>query len=588
MVGEQRPGSSDRVEGARPTVPGRTLRIPLLIILTAVLAGALLGTFEIANTSVGWHLASGRWILEHRAFIHTDPFSFTSEQAPWIDHEWLFQVGAAIAHRIGGDPALVALRALGVGTLALLLLAFGVRSGLSPPIALLVSIACVVGARPRFFLRPELVTLLVVPAACWLYLTRSDRTTWRWLACLAVIMVIGANSHGGALVVPFLLGGMLAAETLQTLFQRRWRTPEVASGFAAVAVAALALLVNPYGWQLYEVPFKLAHLVDQPHIPNPEWVSPTFAQTPSLYLALIVAVVIMGIRERNLARWALLAMASALAFRHIRNLGLFFVLLPLVATPALASWRALAQPAAEWDRVFRRTGVLAVLAAVVLAVSVAASPWPVFGFTFAEGYFPAAACDFLDREGLPHNQLYNDVRFGGYLIERYAPSRLVFQDDRNEIHEPLLREIWRIFQTTDVRAWNSLLESYGCDTALVRYHPPLQVEPPDGEGVTVRGFSARWFPRRDWALVYWDDVAMVFVRRGDASPELVERFEYRIIRPDDLDHLKWQLRQRPRSATAAALEAHGRLLRDPTTASRPPSQSSCQRKRCRSLILDRL
>ncbi len=182
MVGEQRPGSSGVVEAIESTETRRPLRIPALIIVTAALAGALLGTFEIANTSVGWHLASGRWILEHRSFIHNDPFSFTSGQAPWIDHEWLFQVGAAVAHRIGGGPALVALRALGVGALALLLLVIGVSSGLSPPIALLLSLACVVGARPRFFLRPELVTLLVVPAACWLYLTRRERTTRAWLA----------------------------------------------------------------------------------------------------------------------------------------------------------------------------------------------------------------------------------------------------------------------------------------------------------------------------------------------------------------------------------------------------------------------
>ncbi len=311
------------------------------------------------------------------------------------------------------------------------------------------------------------------------------------------------------------------------------------------------------------MPFKLAHLVDQPHIPNPEWVSPTLAQTPTLYLALVVAVVIMGIRERNLARWALLAMVAALAFRHIRNLGLFFVLLPLVAAPALASWRALARPGPGEDRGLRRTTILAVLAAVVLAVSVAASPWPVFGFTFAEGYYPTAACDFLDREGLPHNQLYNDVRFGGYLIGRYAPSRLVFQDDRNEIHEPLLREIWRIFQTTDVRAWNSLLESYGCDTALVRYHPPLQVAPPDGQGVTLRGFSARWFPRSDWALVYWDDIAMVFVRRRDAPAALLERCEYHIIRPDDLVQLSAQLTKDRTLTAEAAKEATRALLENP-------------------------
>ncbi|MCJ7756227.1 MAG: hypothetical protein MUP13_16825, partial [Thermoanaerobaculales bacterium] len=337
MVGEQAP-RSPRGSGAVET--RRRVDFPVLIVVTAIVAGTLLGTFQIANTSVGWHLASGRWILDHHAFIQTDPFSFTSGQAPWVDHEWLFQVGAAVAYQLGGGPALVILRALGIGALALLLLVVGVRCGLAPPVALLLSLACVVGARPRFFLRPELVTLLVVPLACWLYLTRENRRSWTWLAWLALIMVVGANCHGGALVVPFLLGGMLAVETAQMVFRRRWRAVVFASGGAAVAVAALALLVNPYGWRLYEVPFKLAHLVVQPHIPNPEWASATFAQTPVLFIALAAAVVIMGIRERDAVRWILLAMAAALAFRHIRNLGLFFVLLPLAVAPALASWRS--------------------------------------------------------------------------------------------------------------------------------------------------------------------------------------------------------------------------------------------------------
>jgi len=274
---------------------------------------------------------------------------------------------------------------------------------------------------------------------------------------------------------------------------------------------------------------------------------------------LAVTLVIMGLRERNLVRWALLIMAAALAFRHIRNLGLFFVLLPLAAAPALASWHALAGSTTQEDRGRRRTDALAIVAAVVLAVSVAASPWPVFGFTFADGYYPSSACDFLDRAGLPKAQLYNDVRFGGYLIERYAPSRLVFQDDRNEIHEKLLRDIWSILKRNDVRGWKQLLDGYGCDTALVRYHAPLKVSPADGEGPESRGFTARWFPRSDWALVYWDDIAMVFVRRQEAPADFLARFEYRVIRPDDVEQLLWQANQDPDLRRAAELEA-GRAL----------------------------
>jgi hypothetical protein len=322
-----------------------------------------------------------------------------------------------------------------------------------------------------------------------------------------------------------------------------------------IAVAAVSLMINPYGWRLYEVPFKLNHLVDQPHIPNPEWASPTFAQTPALYVALALAVAVMGLRERNLVRWALLAMAAALAFRHIRNLGLFFVLLPLAVAPALASWRALSRPVTADDPSRPRTTLLAVLAAAVLALSVAASPWPVFGFGFAGGYYPTAACDFLDREHLPQSELYNDVRFGGYLINRYTPERLVFQDDRNEIHEDLLRGIWSLLQRNDIQGWNGLLETYGCDTALVRYHAPLKVSPADGEGPHFRGFTARWFSAAEWALVYWDDVAMVFVRRKDAPPELLARHEYRVIRPDDLEHLQWLVSENPGLRSEAASEA---------------------------------
>jgi hypothetical protein len=300
-------------------------------------------------------------------------------------------------------------------------------------------------------------------------------------------------------------------------------------------------VVNPYGWHLFVVPLRLSHLVSSDHIPNPEWISPSPAQAPVLYAALASAFLVMGLRERRLSYWALLLMASALALRHIRNVGLFFVLLPLIIAPALATWRALTT-ARDGDRHDqRRADLLAVVAVAVLALSLAIAPHPRFGIGFARDYYPDSACAFLDAEGLPTDQLYNDVRFGGYLIHRYGPERQVFQDDRNEIHESLLLRIWQIFRSSDVAAWSNLLADYGADTALVRYHPPIRVTDPTGNDLGLRGFSTLWFPGREWALVYWDDVAMVFVRRRDAPPGLLERHEYKVLRPDDLSHLEQRL-----------------------------------------------
>jgi hypothetical protein len=551
---------SPQISGAPP--PPRAKR-PIAILLAALAAGALMGSFEIANTSIGWHLASGRLILEQRAIPEADPFSLTAGGTPWLDHEWLFQVAAALADGLGGAPALVALRALAAAALAALLLAVGLRSGLAPPAALLLALLCVAGARPRFFVRPELVTLLVAPAGAWLYLTRRERRPAIWAGGLAALMVVGVNAHGGALLVPFLLAGLLAAEAGQSLLRGRIDRGALGSGAVGVAVAALAVLANPAGWRLYAVPFELAHLVGRPHVSNPEWFPPSVAQVPQLFVAIAVAVVVMGVRERSLVRWALLLMAGALALRHVRHLGLLFVLLPLAVAPALASWRALARDEDETSAPARRARGLALVAAGVLALALAIAPQPRFGFAYAAGFYPTAACDFLDREGLPKAELYNDVRFGGYLIDRYWPARRVFQDDRNEIHEPVLREIWEIFARSDVAAFTGLLEGHRCDTALVRYHPPWRVAGPEGASSGIRGFSALWFPEAEWALVYWDDVAMVFVRRGSADPTLLERAEYRLIRPDDFDFVAARITADPERHRLALAEAQRALRTSP-------------------------
>jgi len=506
-----------------------------MIVVTAALAGAVLGLFEIANTSIGWHLATGDWILANRAFVHADPFSFTSGGTPWIDHEWLFQVAVSIVHSLGGPAALVALRAFAIATLAVLLLVVGVRSGLSPAAALVLSLGCVAGARGRFFVRPELVTLLIVPTAVWLFLRREQRLSAIWLLALAGLMVVGANAHGGALVVPLLLAGILAAEVVQMALAKRWHRGMVVGGLVGIATTVGALLINPYGWHLFTVPARLSHLVNLDHIPNPEWISPSLAQAPFLFTAIA------------------------------RNVGLFFVLLPLILAPTLATWRTLTANKEESRQELRRANLLAMVAVFVLALSLAIAPRPRFGIDFAAGYYPDSACSFLDAEDLPTAQLYNDVRFGGYLIHRYGPERQVFQDDRNEIHEQLLRRIWNIFRSSDVSAWSELLAGYGTDTALVRYHPPIRVTDPAGNELGLRGFSTLWFPARDWALVYWDDIAMVFVRRHTAPTGLLERHEYHVLRPDDLAYLMDRLARDPALLPGIAQELARAAHANPTS-----------------------
>jgi hypothetical protein len=63
------------------------------VAISAITAGALyllllaVGAKLLNDPDTYWHLAVGRWILDHGAVPHSDPFSFTMTGAPWIAKE---------------------------------------------------------------------------------------------------------------------------------------------------------------------------------------------------------------------------------------------------------------------------------------------------------------------------------------------------------------------------------------------------------------------------------------------------------------------------------------------------------------------
>ena len=543
-----------------PTSPSPPLPLlpllPLWAIVTGLIFGIATGLFEILNTGIGWHLASGRWMLEHRAILTHNPFTLGADGVQWLNHEWLFQVAVALIERLGAGPGLVGLRVLVSVGLVFLLIRFARKAGMSNGSALVLACLCVAGARMRFYIRPELATLVLLPMGISLYLSRAQRRTAVTAAAVATISAVGVNLHAGILVLPAILGALVAAEILAAIAKRQFPLTAISSGTAIVGAAIGGAMLNPWGWQVLAAPFRLAQLVDKPWVPNPEWIPPGPADVPELYVGLILAWVLFIFRERQLIRWILLAVISALALRYVRNVGLFFAVLPLAVAPALAGIGAL-------RRVGPRPSLIASVTVVCLALLMINAPGHPLGWGFSTDRYPVGASEFLERSGLLDRPLYNDVRFGGWLIGRYFPPFQAFIDDRNEIHEDLLQEMWEIHEASSPGRWQALLDSYGIETALLRYHEPLSVLTPEGEDLGRRGFSTLWFPKIRWALVFWDDTAMVLVDRSKTSPEIVEAFEYQWVRPDDSAHLAIMAQKDPTVRERLISELHRKLHEDP-------------------------
>ena len=560
----------------RDDEPWKVRIFAVLLAFTAVAAA-----FKIRAYDVFWHLTAGHWILQHRALPDPDPFRFTAQGAPWVDHEWLFQVGLAMVENLGGLTGLWVLRiGLALG-LALILWSAARRAGapvVGTGMALFVTL---LGARPRFFLRPEFPTLVALALLLWL-LAEFRRGRQRWPVALVLLLTfLWANSHPGSLMAPVLCGAFLVG----THLPGGWGTPRRGPSpipwrwvFGLPSAMLLAMLLNPAGWRLFAVPVEISGALENVPGVNPEWLPVWKAPQPFLFigLALLALLLVQTYRcahridpATGLVTLALMALTST-SMRHQAPLfvGAFFLASESLAELATFDWRAPIRST--------RARLLPVLACLL---GMAWCIWPPtrgplaprqgrynVGWGLEPGRFPEQSVDFIEQ--VPElGNLYNNVAFGGYLLWRLFPPRQIFNDGRNELNPDFLREL--AAARKDSQAWNALLDRYEIDGALVRYDRRRRpvLEPPliaGGEPRLVHLTSnAVLFTPDRFALVHWDDVAMVFLSRRPGRAQLLDRLEYRYVNPEDPEATLKAAGTDPERLKLTLLEVERRLRDDP-------------------------
>ncbi|MES2327516.1 MAG: hypothetical protein V4499_09335, partial [Pseudomonadota bacterium] len=179
-------------------------RINLALLVAVLLIPAVLGSSQTIfnDGDVSWHIATGQWILDHRAIPHTDPFSFTWFGKPWVPIEWLSEVIYASAYRLAGYAgvaALVTAALMALHAIVYLNASRWVRAALLPIVAMDFVLIPMLSARPHVLTWPllGLWTLLMLRAR------EQDRPPPLYAAGL---MILWANLHGG-----FVFGLAIAA-----------------------------------------------------------------------------------------------------------------------------------------------------------------------------------------------------------------------------------------------------------------------------------------------------------------------------------------------------------------------------------------
>jgi hypothetical protein len=376
----------------------------------------------VLNDSDTWsHIATGDWILAHRAVPHADPFSYSFAGRPWTAHEWLSEILLALAYRAAGFAGVVLLTGLAAAAAIFIVARRAARELGGPALAALGGLALMLIA-PSLLARPH---ILALPAfAAWTLALFEARTRDRAppLAA-ALLMTLWANLHGGfafglALIVPFALEAVVAAE----------RKLPVARDWALFALAAVAAaLINPFGVEGLMFPVKLLGLKALAQIG--EWGPESFAHPNALEAAMLGLLALALTRPFRLPpiRLILLLGLLHLSLTHARHELLLAVVAPMLLAGPIA--QALGAPA-DKPRADPRVALAgALVVALALGIGRLAAPAPL-----PPAYASVRAALAALPAGTAAKPVLNGYAFGGFLVfegvKPYVDARAdMFGDD---------------------------------------------------------------------------------------------------------------------------------------------------------------
>lgn len=422
-----------------------------------------------------WHIATGRWILNHGAIPDQDIFSHTMAGASWTAHEWLAAVLFACTHDRAGWPGLLVLVAASA-SLAYALILRVLMARMQPFYAVLLTALAFFLSVHHFLLRPHVLVMpiLVGWAAGLIGASDGKRAP---PAAIAGLMALWANLHG-SFVFGLLVAGFFAVESVCTAGGGAARA-RLATGWARfLGLSLAAALLTPQGYRGLIFPVLL---YGQPYLLDviDEWQSPDFHEPQALEAWLLVLLAFVMTTGFRAPPWRMLFLLGLIhmGLHHIRHVAMLGLLSPLALAEPLGRqgaginrghWgpRSFNAFCARFSNGSSTGSRLAFLGLVVLAASVPyarqLAPTPDRG--------PLKAISVIRALGV-EGPVFNTPEYGGQLIFAGIPP---FIDGRLELYgESFVRQFIAASNLSDSQTLPGLLERYHIQWTLFEPARPI-------------------------------------------------------------------------------------------------------------------
>lgn len=479
------------------------------------------GSNLLGDCRTGFQVRIGEYILKTSSVPKYDIFSFSPPSDKWIHTSWLSDVVTYLLHRTFGLTGIVIFYALMISIAYYLLFKiireYGVNIIFTTLIVLLVTLASALHwyARPHIF-SWILILLFYYILDCFWYKQKD------YLYILPLIMLLWVNLHGS-----FALGFVLIAIYLLGSLISIWHQPDKEQcmrkakllGLTSIA-CILVSLINPCSYHVLFFPFKLVS--DKLIMDNiVEFLSPDFHKGTMMgfefLLLLTIAILAISRNRLNFTEVILTLIFTHMALYSARYIPLFCIITaPILAKHAESILRESNGRIANFIK-NRADSIAATDASsrgyvwifVALFLVVAGVHNGIVEYRFDEKRKPVAAVEFLKKESLKGNMFNND-EFGKYIIYSIFPEYKVFIDDR--IGTPYdvgrLKEYLKVIYFEP--GWERVIEKYNINWIIFNTNSAL---------------SRFLLEKKEWKLIYSEEVASIFVRNNPGNQELIKRHQ---------------------------------------------------------------
>ncbi len=532
MTVESPAGPSRHARGAADTAWQKDLALIFLPAL-AVFAFCMVYQGVFFDGDTNWHVATGRWILAHRAVPLADPFSFTAFGRPWVAHEWLSEALMALAYRAAGWSGVVVLTGAAAAT-AMALLAASLRRNLGVLSTIAALALAFVVLLPHFMARPHVIALPLL--VLWMDQLLRARARGRapplWLL---PVMTVWANLHG-SFVFGLAFTGFFALEAfLAAYVEAKARRPaafartggagwplarRIGAGLGrelgpflspgAVAVAwkwgafliavTLMALITPNGvtgltYPLYVMSMKNLRSIS-------EWKAASFNPMSGLEMALLFTLFVCfyrGVRV-GFVRLTLLLLLLYMTFSHMRQEIVLAAVGPLLLAEGLRYALEPGWPAGERAIAWPAPRGIAAPAAVAALLFGAMAAWRLAapGARTDQVAVPVTALSHVPA-ALRAKPVFNDYSFGGWRVFKGVRP---FMDGRSDMYGDDLLKLYLDVSNADPPAVAKAFRRYDIQWTILTPKSPL-----------VKKLDAT----PGWRRLYADKWAVVQVR-DDAWP----------------------------------------------------------------------